>query len=1140
MSQRFNHNQNGNEWQNQFSQDQIFDSSAIMDASMMSYESINTHIPNEYNSTAVGVNANSNNNNTATTTNNNNTNRNINNVVHTYNNIDPYYQHTYQEGYQQATPMMTPFDTAYGATLLPSHLLMGSPFMSSPTLSQHQYLPNNSNFNNNNSNILLNHNKLNYSSGSIDTNLNYNMDVSHNRSHHNQSSKNTTNMKQRKISNSSTNHKNNRSKKNLTNYNDEFRELDEKYFKDLFQKEYIISYKILPKGDDAFRTRSLLLENIDNTVNVDTFLENIVKSSLIESIFMEKQDDTTNKFILSFLTVDICLNFYNNILQRFKEYKSQLKSDSLTLNFVSLKYKSHIIQTNSYLNGNNVNEFDEILRFDLINTEYTRSIAVIFKDFVQEKDLLNKLDFLKKENGNKRYVLESIKLINAKKAVKHFGKHYCILTFLSINMAIEMLDYLNIYKKDFNIEDLFFVNSKTQIAQNKLNGNKLDKVEESNQEDNEGNEDKFVEENSAAELPQSKESIDPKDNNSSHDFDEVSFPQISESSILSSHNSLDFEENLNQLTSKLQKLDLQEHTKTIDVNAYSFPPITSYTDNLENICKSFPVQTFNSSVSIASTLRNQEMFINDPNIESYDNIPILNPPFTGGVVQRSNIFIPQTPVGLNPRFHIEPPPFRPKHLPQPITDSIENQLNTSSKIVSAMGGDVGNRTIYVGNINPRSKVEDVCNVIRGGILQNINFIESKHICFITFVEASAAVQFYANSFIDPIILHGNTLKLGWGKFSGPLPKSIALAVTVGASRNVYVSLPEMAFKDKFMENPNFEIYHKKYVLPNEEQLRKDFTNYGQIEQINYLSDSHCCWINFMNINSAIKLVEDANNRREMFNEKFDKRYEGLKIRYGKDRCGNINRNLIPNKKSKFTRKNNKKANNQGRLRHLEVKRKMEEDKKRDHFSQNFETVESNDQNKLLSLNSLGINIEQTSPTKPLSSTASATALDHVAESSSSNLIPQNADDLEVNENEHDNNKDEISENLELLLKPREEEDTSIHMDSLSTTSSELELIICSPTDANSKHDTLNDSNVSDTYKFKNYNGKTSSKGKGRNSKKKNNHSDRSGANDTSFNREIIAGSDVMAQYLTQIQHSTFMYAANILGATEENIEFYNV
>lgn len=38
---------------------------------------------------------------------------------------------------------------------------------------------------------------------------------------------------------------------------------------------------------------------------------------------------------------------------------------------------------------------------------------------------------------------------------------------------------------------------------------------------------------------------------------------------------------------------------------------------------------------------------------------------------------------------------------------------------------------------------------------------------------------------------------------------------------------------------------------------------------------------------------------------------------------------------------------------------------------------------------------------------------------------------------------------------------------------------------------------------------------------------------------VIPGSDVMAQYLAQLQHSTFMYAANILGASAEDGSYYD-
>ena len=47
----------------------------------------------------------------------------------------------------------------------------------------------------------------------------------------------------------------------------------------------------------------------------------------------------------------------------------------------------------------------------------------------------------------------------------------------------------------------------------------------------------------------------------------------------------------------------------------------------------------------------------------------------------------------------------------------------------------GNRTVYLGNIHPETTLEEICNTIRGGILQQIRYIQDKHIAFVTFVDA---------------------------------------------------------------------------------------------------------------------------------------------------------------------------------------------------------------------------------------------------------------------------------------------------------------------------------------------------------------------------------------------------------------------
>lgn len=47
----------------------------------------------------------------------------------------------------------------------------------------------------------------------------------------------------------------------------------------------------------------------------------------------------------------------------------------------------------------------------------------------------------------------------------------------------------------------------------------------------------------------------------------------------------------------------------------------------------------------------------------------------------------------------------------------------------AMGGGMQgiNRTVYLGNIHPETTTEDLCNAIRGGVLQSIRYMQDKHI-----------------------------------------------------------------------------------------------------------------------------------------------------------------------------------------------------------------------------------------------------------------------------------------------------------------------------------------------------------------------------------------------------------------------------
>jgi RNA recognition motif-containing protein len=192
-----------------------------------------------------------------------------------------------------------------------------------------------------------------------------------------------------------------------------------------------------------------------------------------------------------------------------------------------------------------------------------------------------------------------------------------------------------------------------------------------------------------------------------------------------------------------------------------------------------------------------------------------------------------------------------------------------------------NRTVYLGNIHPETTTEDLCNAIRGGVLHSIRYMQDKHIAFVTFTDPTAAYTFFQVASYQGLTLNSRRLKIGWGKNSGPLPPALALAVHSGATRNVYVGNIE-----------DFEVF-------NEDKLRRDFGEFGDIELVNYLKEKYvlsssiclcspvlmhpplflrnCAFVNFTNLSNAIKAIEAIKLKPE---------YANLRIAHGKDRCAN--------------------------------------------------------------------------------------------------------------------------------------------------------------------------------------------------------------------------------------------------------------
>ncbi|KAJ3881895.1 hypothetical protein F5051DRAFT_75580 [Lentinula edodes] len=205
-------------------------------------------------------------------------------------------------------------------------------------------------------------------------------------------------------------------------------------------------------------------------------------------------------------------------------------------------------------------------------------------------------------------------------------------------------------------------------------------------------------------------------------------------------------------------------------------------------------------------------------------------------------------------------PFNP-YAPFGAGDALQQAMAAASAVgMSGMGMSQGiNRTVYLGNIHPETTTEDLCNAIRGGVLQSIRYMQDKHISFVTFIDPAAAFTFFQVASYQGMTLNNRRLKIGWGKNSGPLPPTLALAVHAGATRNVYIGNIE-----------DFETF-------TEERLKRDFGEYGDIELVNFLKEKNCAFVNFTNISNAIKAIDGVKNKPE---------YGNLRIAHGKDRCAN--------------------------------------------------------------------------------------------------------------------------------------------------------------------------------------------------------------------------------------------------------------
>ena len=130
-------------------------------------------------------------------------------------------------------------------------------------------------------------------------------------------------------------------------------------------------------------------------------------------------------------------------------------------------------------------------------------------------------------------------------------------------------------------------------------------------------------------------------------------------------------------------------------------------------------------------------------------------------------------------------------------------------------------------------MDELLNLVRFGPIENVRLLPEKSCVFISFLDGSTAAAFHADASVKKLALHGQELKIGWGKPS-QVPAPISQAVSQNqATRNVFVG--------------NLE------ETTNEQDLRNICSKFGPIDQVKIVRDKNIGFIHFLSIATAIKV-----------------------------------------------------------------------------------------------------------------------------------------------------------------------------------------------------------------------------------------------------------------------------------------------
>lgn len=169
--------------------------------------------------------------------------------------------------------------------------------------------------------------------------------------------------------------------------------------------------------------------------------------------------------------------------------------------------------------------------------------------------------------------------------------------------------------------------------------------------------------------------------------------------------------------------------------------------------------------------------------------------------------------------------------------NLGQQSNFNAGALNGLNGlnatNATGRTVYVGNLPSTASVDELLSLVHFGPLESIRVLPEKSCVFLSFLDGATAASFHADATIKKLALHGQELKIGWGKPS-PVPSQVALAISQSnASRNVYLGGLD--------ENTT------------EEMLRDDLSRFGLIDQVKIVRDKNIGFVHFLSISVATKV-----------------------------------------------------------------------------------------------------------------------------------------------------------------------------------------------------------------------------------------------------------------------------------------------